>query len=1232
VVQAQTQREAELVAGRYRIVRELARGGVGAVYEALDESTGRKVALKRLLASVADKPRLALLFEAEYDTLMRLKHPHIVEALDYGIDKRGPYFTMELLDGQDLSELEPIPYREACRYLRDVASSLALLHTRQRLHRDLSPRNVRLTSDGRCRLLDFGTMAGFGVSDDIVGTPPLVPPEALRGTALDHRADLYSLGALAYRILSGRYPYRARQLEDLPELWRTPPTRLREVAPEVPAELEELVMSMLSLDPTFRPNTTYEVIDRLTAVAELPPDEYQSRTAQGYLVGSRLIGRTRQMASIQRRIQRAQRERGGTVVIEGNPGVGKSRLLDEAALQAQLAGALTVRVDARAHTGEYGAIAALIRAIVEAAPHDARDAATPYLAGLARVSSSFSASPRSGVDPGSASSRAQVHNAVLNWLFDLAEDRTLVLLIDDLTRLDDHSTALLNSLSQAIPSHRILLIAARRLADQVAVPASADALVARARCLRLHRFSREETLALLQSLFGPVPNVELLGNWIHDVTTGFPMQIMELARHFVIEKVVRFVDGMWVLPPSVPQDSLKRNLAATLSARAAALPPAERALAEALSVRRGHLSLTLCMRLSDDKDTRALFRTLDELVAKGVLVSGANGYHFGQDALREVFLRRLSPKRARRLHRRLGEALLQYDSGSPSDLIEAGYNLIRGGAEMRGADLIASVAKSLHTRGATTIAALPAIEAALEVYEHWGRPARDCLRLRTVLASALDKRTTALYADGTLQALCAAAGGERARAIEPWLGKRARFVVGFAATQGRYWLTPRAQRGPRPQVALIAFFRVAFSVLSVRSASMDADGLERMVVLAQRLQHAGPLPALVAQTFDAQLRALRGDIENARSCSYALIARLESEPGWLRAASPATVSAITAIVHIGAGMLEAQYSLHSDNALAVVEALKALAQRARALQATPYADSKDAVDEVELELAAEQLDKTLHLARGERYLADAPGDASMTRTSTLAGMHHQFEVWRNAIDCVVSVRTMDVASLRRAVETFTHYVAEQPWLIPWLEVARAHLQLCLGKPQEALLAYTKWLDVIRPGRSNAWDTLYYGYADALIMAGEAARAREWLTQLLQHPVLVQAHETTARVTREAQLAWAEAECGALDAAGERIQRLEREIVSSDHPLVTGFVHEVGARVAHRARHEERQAEQLSLMKRQYTLTRDQALLARGQRVQDSFGEARPSAAGPSREKDRDRVVTKVTTRRETNLE
>jgi tetratricopeptide (TPR) repeat protein len=229
----------------------------------------------------------------------------------------------------------------------------------------------------------------------------------------------------------------------------------------------------------------------------------------------------------------------------------------------------------------------------------------------------------------------------------------------------------------------------------------------------------------------------------------------------------------------------------------------------------------------------------------------------------------------------------------------------------------------------------------------------------------------------------------------------------------------------------------------------------------------------------------------------------------------------------------------------------------------------------------------------------------------------------------MSVRTTDVASLRRTVETFMHYVPEQPWLIAWLEIARAHLQLCLGKPQEALTTYAKWLDVVKPGRSHAWDTLYYGYADALIAVGEAARAREWLTRVLQHPMLVAARDSTMRVSLEAQLAWAESECQAIEPATERIQRLERELANADQPLIIGFVHEVAARIAHRARNEEQLTEQLSLMKRQYTLTRNQALLARGQRVQDSFAEARPQAGV---REDRDRVVTKVTTRRESNFD
>jgi len=418
--------------------------------------------------------------------------------------------------------------------------------------------------------------------------------------------------------------------------------------------------------------------------------------------------------------------------------------------------------------------------------------------------------------------------------------------------------------------------------------------------------------------------------------------------------------------------------------------------------------------------------------------------------------------------------------------------------------------------------------------------------------------------------------------------------------------------------------------LSVRSALLDTEGTARLVTLAVRLQHAGPLPKLVADTFQAQLCALRGDLEHARNRAYALLARLANPPTWLRESSPAAVSAISATLYIGVGMIEAQYALHAGRASEIVETFRALSARARELGAT-LANNKDVVSEAELELAADKLNQAMHLARGERFRADLPLDTS--RSTSVTGMHQQFEVWRNAIDCHQSLRALDVASLRRTVETFTHYVTEQPGLVLWLELARAHLSLSLGKPREALVTYSKWLDQIQPGTNLAWDTLYYGYADALIGSGQAAQAREWLMHTLAHPILQEAKDTTSGVTLEAQLAWAEAECGMVEGAKLRLQGVTNELndTAADHPLVLGFVHEIAARIAHRSRDEAALAEHLSEMKRWYTLTRNQALMMRGQRTHDSLSEVRTNPRLLDSDGDRN-VVTKVTTRRDNNLE
>src|SRR5262249_24803878 len=157
----------------------------------------RFVALKRALTAEQGAPKnAATMFEREFHFLSELAHPCIVSVFDYGVDEQGPYYTMELLEGEDVRERGCIPWREACAILRDVASALSILHSRRLLHCDLSTRNVKATAEGRAKLIDFWTMAPMGVPKMIAGTAPFMSPEVLHWQSLDGRADLFSLGAL----------------------------------------------------------------------------------------------------------------------------------------------------------------------------------------------------------------------------------------------------------------------------------------------------------------------------------------------------------------------------------------------------------------------------------------------------------------------------------------------------------------------------------------------------------------------------------------------------------------------------------------------------------------------------------------------------------------------------------------------------------------------------------------------------------------------------------------------------------------------------------------------------------------------------------------------------------------------------------------------------------------------------------------------------------------------------
>lgn len=356
------------------------------VYQVLDTTTKRKLALKQLTKERNEKQKgSAELFEHEYHVLSQLSHPRVIEVYDYGVENDTPYYTMELLDGGDLREISPLPWRQACSLLRDVCSALSLLHSRRKIHRDLTPRNVRCTKNGKAKLIDFGAMVPMGHCKYVVGTPPFTAPEVVNVLALDARTDLYSLGATAYYVLTRRHAYPARNFRELRDMWRLPPKPPSSIVAEIPRDLDSLVMSLINLDSMARPVNAAEVMERLSVIASLETDE-QLLISNSYLSTPTLVGRDRDLLKVRKQIVRAYRGHGSTIIIEGASGVGRSRFLDACVLEGKLAGATVLRADAGdKHIGNWGIARTIVAQLIDGLPKLALSTVMPHISILGHV-------------------------------------------------------------------------------------------------------------------------------------------------------------------------------------------------------------------------------------------------------------------------------------------------------------------------------------------------------------------------------------------------------------------------------------------------------------------------------------------------------------------------------------------------------------------------------------------------------------------------------------------------------------------------------------------------------------------------------------------------------------------------------------------------------------------------------------------------------------------------------
>jgi len=269
--------------GPYRLTNRLGRGGMGAVYEAIDEQSGQPVAVKILASHLADDAGLRQRFEAEIEALKPLRAAGIVKLLAYGEDEGQPYFAMELVRGKSLEQLvrggHQFSWQETVALASEIVRSLKVAHDHGIIHRDLKPANLLVADDPiaagvAVKLADFGIAKLFGASGhtahgSIVGTAEFMAPEQAAGKTLDARADLYALGLVMFTMLTGKPPFRGTQLTEIisRQLHEKPP-RVGSVVAGLPAELDQLISQLLEKKPANRPASALAVGRRLTAIAD----------------------------------------------------------------------------------------------------------------------------------------------------------------------------------------------------------------------------------------------------------------------------------------------------------------------------------------------------------------------------------------------------------------------------------------------------------------------------------------------------------------------------------------------------------------------------------------------------------------------------------------------------------------------------------------------------------------------------------------------------------------------------------------------------------------------------------------------------------------------------------------------------------------------------------------------------------------------------------------------------
>lgn len=497
---------------------------------------------------------------SEFRTLASLHHPHIVSVLAYGFDEnRQPYYAMELLEAGRtiLVAGARASLIERCRLLAQVLQALSYLHRHGVIHRDLKPANILCMRDS-VKITDFGISSTTESWSVFAGTVQYMAPELLQGLPATVASDLYAVGIVAHELLCGRFPFRsssmsalladvlgpdgetylpprARRFLELPRAITKPVRVSRDQAYFVPREPDELpalrelptglaslIRRLLSRDPAARPPSAEATLADLRAACDGQLVLEESASIDSFLQAAPLVDRPEELHRLMSLFSSASDGRGALLLIGGESGVGKSRLMEEFRAQAMVRGATVLHGQAQPSAGmPFEVFIEVLRELAAYSVLDDQEAATlcslihDLPAVLERPIPELSTQTSEGTgDPSAPLNEQRLHSTIEALL--LRWDEPLVIVLEDLHWIDPSSLKLLRRLSELAGTRPLLIVGTYRDDERPQLTTE----LALAQVMPLGRMSKSGTAALCAAMLGQAHTTPELVSSIYQETEG----------------------------------------------------------------------------------------------------------------------------------------------------------------------------------------------------------------------------------------------------------------------------------------------------------------------------------------------------------------------------------------------------------------------------------------------------------------------------------------------------------------------------------------------------------------------------------------------------------------------------------------------------------------------------------------------------------------------------------------